>query len=102
VTDFVTWLNSGNGPDNFEETYSLYHAALEGINWGPYEATRDTRGRTFIKGSGDGSLALVSKAARDSFLRMIQRLYMDGDGPDSMDPEGWYAFMHAMRKEERE
>jgi hypothetical protein len=102
MTDFVAWLDSGNEPDNFEETYCLYHAALDGTNWGPYEATRDASGRTFIKGSGDGSLALVSKAAQDSFLRMIKRLYMDGDGPDSMEPEGWYAFMHAMQKAEKD
>jgi len=99
MTDFQLWLNSGNEPEDFEDTYDLYRAATEGGEWGEYKGTHDEKGRTFIKGDGDGSLALVSKEAQKSFLRLIQRLYMDGDGPDSMNPEGWYEFNRAMAKD---
>lgn len=99
MTDFVEWLE-GNEPDNFEEVYALYQAAQEGGNWGPYESTIDGRGRVFIKGSDGLTLALVSPAAKESFIRLIRRRYMDGDGRDSMEPEGWYGFTVAMAKDE--
>ncbi len=101
MTDFIEWLDA-NEPDNFEEVYGLYRAAQEGGNWGPYEAKADERGRVFIKGSDGVYLALLSEKAKSAFVRLIQRRYMDGDGPDAMSPEGWYGFMIAMSKEDKE
>ncbi len=100
MTDFVEWLDSGNAPECFEDAYSLYQAAQGNGEWGPYKGVRDEQGRVFITGSNPPSLALVSDKAKAYFVRLIQRLYMDGDGPESMDPEGWYAFMHSMSKED--
>lgn len=54
----------------------------------------------FIKGSNPPPLAVVSERARTAFIHLIQRRYMDGDGPESMAPDGWYEFMKAMSKEE--
>jgi hypothetical protein len=98
MTDFIEWLG-GNEPDDFEDVYCLYLAATGGGNCGTYQGSRDDRGRVFIKGSQGESLALISEAAKKSFLRLIRRRYMDGDDAESMDPESWYMFMHAMSKE---
>lgn len=98
MTDFIEWLDA-NEPDNFEEVYCLYQAVVEPGNWGPYEGQKDASGRVFIKGSTPPSLALVSERARIAFIHLIQRRYMDGDGPESMTPDGWYEFMKAMAKD---
>jgi hypothetical protein len=99
MTDFVEWLDA-NEPDNFEEVYALYQAVHDTGTWGPYEGQRDARGRVFVKGSNPPSLALVSEAAIAAFVRLLQRRYMDGDGPDSLSPDGWYNFTVAMAKDD--
>lgn len=99
MTDFIEWLDS-NEPSGFENVYCLYRAVVDANDWGEYKGTRNDRGWTFVKGPEGPSLALVSEKAQHYFLRLIQRRYMDGDGPDSMNPEGWYAFMHAMAKDD--
>jgi hypothetical protein len=99
MTDFVAWLDA-NGPVTSEEVYALYRAVMEGGNWGPYESQIDGRGRVFVKGTEPPALALVSPLAKAAFIRLIQRRYMDGDGPDAMPPEGWYIFTLAMSKDD--
>lgn len=100
MTDFIQWLDSGNEPNGFEDAYALYKA-VEGESMGQYKSTRDdAKGHVYIKGPGESSLALVSEKAREYFVRFLRRRYMDGDGPESMNPEGWYYFMHSMSKED--
>ncbi len=99
VTDFIEWL-SGNEPNGFEDAYALYKA-VEGESMGPYKSTKDdAKGHVYIKGPEGPSLALVSEKAREYFVRLIRRRYMDGDGPEAMAPEGWYYFMHSMSKDD--
>ena len=100
VTDFIEWLDSGNEPDGYENAYALYRAT-QGESMGDYEATKnDDKGHVYIKGPEGQSLALVSEKAKNAFIGVLRRRYMDGDGPEAMDPEGWYYFMHSMSKED--
>lgn len=100
VTDFVEWLDSGNEPVGFENAYALYRA-VHGESIGSYKATKDeAKGHVYIKGPEGPSLAIVSEKAKNYFARLLRRRYMDGDGPDAMDPDGWYIFMQAMSKED--
>ena len=97
--DFNRWLDCGNEPNGYEDAYALYLAAIGTGGLPPYKCTEvESTGHIYIKGPGESSLAIVSNKAKDYFIRMIRRRYMDGDGPDSMTPDGWYYFMHEMSK----
>ncbi len=93
TTDFEEWLSNGHEPDDFEEAYALYCAA-NGESMGGFEVNEDGD-RLFIKGY-NGTLALVSKKARDAFCSHIQRFKGDAD----MDWESWYGYMRAMAKDD--
>lgn len=95
MTDFDQWLDSGNEPDGYENIYSLYRTA-QGESMGDYSATtNEEKGHVYIKGPQGQSLALVSEDAKNAFISLLRKRYMDGQ-----DPEGWYYYMHSMSKED--
>ncbi len=85
-------------PDTDDEIYALYQAAC-GESYGVYESS-DRGGQRFIKGPTGNWLRLANEKAIESFKALIRSRYMDGDGPDSFDPEGWISYRRALAKDD--
>ncbi|MDO4800850.1 MAG: hypothetical protein Q4A15_01665 [Prevotellaceae bacterium] len=97
ITDFDAWLGCHDFED-FNDVYSLYHSVSEVGDWGLFKTVRGRKDGTYIVHSDicDDDLLLASQAAHDYFLNVIEMKYC---GPE-MDIEGWYAYKHAMAKED--
>lgn len=98
ITDFIAWLD-GAEPEDHNEVYSLYRSVKDCDSWGPYTTSLAKGGgeRWIVSATHvDGPLLLASTKARDAFLLHLEKTYCGGD----LDMEGWYAFKHAMEKDD--
>jgi hypothetical protein len=96
ITDFEGWLDQGE-PEGYEEVYSLYRCVQDEEDFGIYEC-KSKDGKLFIKaGHTDDTLMLASEKAKTAFLKIIETRYVDDN---DMDIESWYAYNHAMSKDD--
>ena len=98
TTDFSAWLDCAD-LDNYEDVYCLYRSVEECSEYGMFN-TQVAKGKNngwIVSASllDDYSLHLCSQAAKDAFLSKIENRYCDG-----MSMEGWYAYHHAMEKDD--
>lgn len=93
TTNFIDWLTEVE-PENHEEVYSLYRSINDCDEWSCFK-TEEARGNGWIVSAShmDQPLLLASEKAKKAFLIHIEKAYCD-----DLEMEGWYAFMHAMAK----
>lgn len=94
TTNFDAWLEE-HQPEGPEEIYCLYKAALDRRDWGRWSVTTEGD-KTFIKGS-EGTLQLVSEAARHAFITKVDDLK---DAEPGMTMEGWYDIHRSVAKDD--
>lgn len=97
TTDFSAWLDCAD-LENYEEVYCLYRSVAECSEYGMFNtqvANGKNNGWIVSAPYIDDSLHLCSQAAKDAFLSKIENRFCDG-----MSMEGWYAYHHAMEKDD--
>lgn len=96
ITDFKAWLD-GLDLEDFNDVYSLYRAVQDCDDWGTFTCTKhESADKWFVKELGsDVTLLLASEKARDYFLEHLTRTNCG-----ELEMEGWYAYHHAMEKED--
>ncbi len=95
--DFSEWLICMDLSD-YEDIYSLYRSVEECETYGSFETqiAKGSNNGWIVKATYiDESLHLASEKAKNTFLSMIEKRYFN-----SMDVEGWYAYMRAMEKDD--
>ena len=96
VTDFDTWLEENVDGTDYNDVYSIYQAVNDVTDMGGFEVKKNPQGRIFVSnGFSDETLMIASDAAKETFLKMIEDKYCDDIGI-----EGYYAFHHAMEKDD--
>ena len=96
TTDFETWLEDNVDGTDYNEVYSIYQAVNDVADMGCFEVKKNPQGRIFVdNGFSDDTLMIASDAAKETFLKMIEDKYCE-----DMGIEGYYAFHHAMDKDD--
>jgi len=96
VTDFDTWLEENVDGTDYNDVYSIYQAVNDVTDMGGFEVKKNPQGRIFVSnGFSDETLMIASDAAKETFLKMIEDKYCE-----DMGIEGYYAFHHAMEKDD--
>lgn len=96
ITDFEQWLDENVDGNDYIDVYSVYCTVNEGMGQGGYEIKKNqSNGRLFVTGPGENTLMIASDKAKEAFLKMIEDRYCE-----DMDIEGYYAFHHAMEKDD--
>lgn len=96
-TNFSAWLECAD-LENYEEVYCLYRSVDECADYGMFNtqvAKGDNNGWIVRASYMDETLHLCSEKAKETFLSMIEKQFC-GD----MNMEGWYAYCHAMEKDD--
>lgn len=96
ITDFDLWLDN-NDLSDFNDVYALYHSVSGIEDWGSYKTERGRGNQQLLVYSCEceDPLLLASDKARDAFLKKIEDNYCE-----DMDVESYYAFHHAMEKDD--
>ena len=98
TTDFLAWLSCIDLSD-YNDVWSLYHTVSDLSDYSSFEidVKEETKGtKYFLKSvECDDTLMLASEKARQTFLSIIETEYCEG-----MDIEGYYAYHHAMEKDD--
>lgn len=97
TTDFSAWLSCLD-LTNYEEIYSLYRSVADCDEYGMYstQVANGVNNGWIVKATFlDDALHIASDKAKHMFLSIIAAKYFNG-----MDLEGWYAYMHAMEKDD--
>ena len=96
VTDFDTWLEENVDGTDYNDVYSIYQAVNDVTDMGGFEVKKNPQGRIFVSnGFSDETLMIASDSAKETFLKMIEDKYCE-----DMGIEGYYAFHHAMEKDD--
>ena len=94
-SDFDLWLDSID-LTNYDDIYSLYRAVSDEKDCGMFECQKNGE-KLFIKSSNtDDVLFLASEKAKNYFIEIIQKRFVDSE----MSIDGWYEFKKAMGKED--
>lgn len=97
ITDFNAWLDMVDA-EGHEEVYSLYCAVSENDDMGMYKCS-ENNGKYFLKALHFGdTLMLASEKAKNAFLAEITSRF--GISDFGGDIESWYAYCHAMSKDD--
>ena len=98
ITNFSAWLSCIDLSD-YNDIWSLYHTVSDLSEYSSFkiDVKEETNGtKYFLKSvECDDTLMLASEAARQTFLSIIEDNYWEG-----MDIEGYYAYHHAMEKDD--
>lgn len=97
ITDFRSWLLCHVIPTDYTDVYDCYLAIQDKKGNYRFEVKNNIeQGKLFVTPSGtNDTLMIASEKARQTILDMIERNYCDG-----MDIEGYWAFHHAMEKDD--
>ena len=97
TTDFRSWLFCHVIPTDYTDVYDCYLAIHDKKGNYRFEVKNNIeQGKLFVTPSGtNDTLMIASEKARQTILDMIERNYCDG-----MDIEGYWAFHHAMEKDD--
>ena len=96
VTDIDTWLEENVDGTDYNDVYSIYQAVNDVTDMCGFEVKKNPQGRIFVSnGFSDETLMIASDAAKETFLKMIEDKYCE-----DMGIEGYYAFHHAMEKDD--
>lgn len=96
ITDFDAWLLCHDLRD-YNDVFSLYRSVADVDEMGIFKTVRGRKSGTYIVSSCvcDEDLLLASEQAYQYFLDVIEKRYCD-----EMDIEGYYAYHHAMEKDD--
>lgn len=95
TTDFQEWLG-GTDLSDYNDVYSLYYSVYNVEGFGSYDTEKtDNGGYVVTSCDNDMTLFLATEKAREAFLKKVEDDYCEG-----MGIEGYYAFYHAMEKDD--
>ena len=97
ITDFRDWLDQID-LSNYNTIYELYQAVETKESYGSFDIkpALGSDERWILKSYNTDDILLIgSEAARQTFLKIIDANYTDG-----MGIEGYYAYHHAMEKDD--
>lgn len=95
TTDFQEWLD-GTDLSDYNDVYSLYYSVYNVESFGSYTTVKTANNGYVVTSCDiDMSLFLATEKAREAFLKKVEDDYCKG-----MGIEGYYAFYHAMEKDD--
>jgi len=97
TTEFESWLSCHIVPTDYLDVYNCYLAIHDKHSNYRFETKYNpSQDKLFVTPNGTSdTLMIASEKARKTILRMIEEKYCGG-----MDIEGYYAYHHAMEKDD--
>lgn len=96
ITNFETWFDEALYECDYNDVYCLYRCVADETDMGQFSIQKnETQKKWFVSCNGCDDKLMLTEKSRPVFLDIIEKTYCE-----DMDIEGYYAYYHAMERDD--